>query len=45
MNTQTSTQTPSHIEAANIVFQAVTIALVGLYTLAETVRFLSTAIA
>lgn len=42
---QTDIQTSGHIETANIVFQAVTIVLVGLYTLAETVRFLSSAIA
>jgi len=45
MHTETRIEIPAHIETANTVFQAVTIALVAFYTLAETVRFISTAIA
>jgi len=45
MRIQTPAANGSHIEAANIAFQVVTIALIGLSTLAATVRFLAGALA
>ncbi len=45
MNNQTKIETNDHIETANIAFQAVTIAMVALYTLTETVQFIASAVA
>jgi hypothetical protein len=45
VNNQTKIETNDHIETANIAFQAVTIAMVALYTLTETVQFIASAVA
>jgi hypothetical protein len=45
VNTQTKIETSNHIEIANVTFQMLTIAMVALYTLTETVQFIASAVA
>lgn len=45
MHTETQTHTISHNEAANSFFQFVTIALIGVFTLAETLNFVAGVVA
>jgi len=44
MNTQTKIENNDHIETANVAFQVLTIAMVALYTLTETVNFIASAV-
>ncbi len=44
MNNQTRIEANDHIETANITFQVLTITLVALYTLTETVQFIASAV-
>jgi hypothetical protein len=44
MNTQIKTETANANEAVNTVFQMVTLALVGIFSLAQAVNFLSAAV-